>query len=65
MQNMSSQKLICKGTMRQVFICLRPHPLIGFCLWWSSNFVGFESGQIQRVKLLQKMVYIEPEFVNV
>jgi hypothetical protein len=28
----------------------------GFCLGWSSNFVGSESGQIQSVKLLQNMV---------
>jgi hypothetical protein len=30
-----------------------PPPLLGFCLEWSSNFVGSESGQIQSVKLLQ------------
>jgi hypothetical protein len=47
----------CKGTLRQVFICLRPPPLLGFCLgWWSSNFLDSESGQIQSVKLLQNMV---------
>jgi hypothetical protein len=23
--------------LRQVFICLRPPPLLGFCLGWSSN----------------------------
>jgi hypothetical protein len=45
-----------KGTLRQVFICLRPPPLLGFCLKWCSNFVGSESGQIQSVKLLQNMV---------
>ncbi len=28
-----------------------------FCLGWWSNFVGFESGQKQSVKLLQNMVY--------
>ncbi len=33
------KKLTCKGTLRQVFICLRPPPLLGFCLGWSSNFV--------------------------
>ncbi len=50
--------MICKGTLRQVFICLRPPPLLGFCLGWSSNFVGSdsESGQKQSVKLLQNMV---------
>jgi hypothetical protein len=31
-------------------------PLLGFCLRWSSNFVGSESGQIQSVKLMQNMV---------
>jgi hypothetical protein len=46
----------CKWTLRQVFICLRPPLLLGFCLEWSSNFVGSESGQIQNVKLLQNMV---------
>jgi hypothetical protein len=28
----SSKKLTCKGTLRQVFISLRPAPLPGFCL---------------------------------
>jgi hypothetical protein len=46
----------CKGTLRQVFICLRPLLLLGFCLGRSGNFVGFESGQIQYVKFLQNMV---------
>jgi hypothetical protein len=50
-------KLTCKGTLRQVFICLRPPPLLGFCLGWNSNFVGPESGQKQSVKLLQNMVF--------
>jgi hypothetical protein len=27
------ERLTCKGTLRQVFICLRPPPLLGFCLW--------------------------------
>ncbi len=31
------EKFTSKGTLRQVFICLRPPPL--FCLGWSSNFV--------------------------
>jgi hypothetical protein len=39
-----------------MFICSRPPPLLGFCLEWSSNFVGSESGQIQCVKPLQNMV---------
>jgi hypothetical protein len=41
------KKLTCKGTLRKVFICLRPLPFLGFCLRWSSNFVGSQSGQIQ------------------
>jgi hypothetical protein len=45
--------VIQKGTLRQRFICLRPPPLLGLCLGWSSNFVGSESGQSQSVKLLQ------------
>jgi hypothetical protein len=43
------KKCICKGTLRHVFICLRP---LGFCLEWSGNCVGSESGQIRSVKLL-------------
>jgi hypothetical protein len=66
------QKNLCKGTFGGrclqflsegglcgrclMVICLRPPPLLGFCLEWSSNFVGSESGQIQNVKLLQYMV---------
>ncbi len=46
----SSKKLTCKGR------CLRPPSLLGFCLGWSSTFVGSESGQIQSVKLLQNIV---------
>ncbi len=45
-----------KGTLREAFICLRPPPLLSICLGWSNNFVGSESGQIQRVKLLQNLV---------
>jgi hypothetical protein len=45
-----------RGTLRQVFICRRPPPLLGFCLGWSSNFVGSQSGQIQSDKLPQNMV---------
>jgi len=41
------KKFTCKGTLQQVFICLGPPPLPGFCLGWSSNFVRSESGQIQ------------------
>ncbi len=50
------KKLTREGTLRQVFICLRPFPLLSFCLRRSSNFVGSESGQIQSVKLLQNMI---------
>jgi hypothetical protein len=53
---LSSQKLTCKGTLRQVFICLRPPTLLGFCYGWSSNFLGSESSQIKSVKLLENMV---------
>jgi len=50
------KNLTSKGTLRQVFICLRsPFPPC-FCLGRSSNFVGCESGQIQSVKLLQNMI---------
>ncbi len=52
----SSQKIYRKGTLRKVFICLRPPPHIGSCLEWCSKFVGSEYGQIQGVKLLQNMV---------
>jgi hypothetical protein len=44
-------KLTCKGTLQQVFICLKPPPILCFCLEWKSNFVGYISGQIQSVKL--------------
>ncbi len=43
------KKIYCKGTLRQVLICLRPPPLLGFCLGWSSNFAGSEYGQMQSV----------------
>jgi hypothetical protein len=26
------RKFTCKGTLRQVFTCLRPPPILGFCL---------------------------------
>jgi hypothetical protein len=52
-----SKKFNCKGTLWQVFFCLRPPPLIGFlfgevrqcCRFW------IESGHIQSVKLLHNM----------
>ncbi len=54
--NKLTSKLTCIGSLRHVFICLRLPPLLGFRLRWSSNFVGSESGQIQRVELLQNIV---------
>jgi hypothetical protein len=33
---MSSSKKTCKGSLRQVLICLRPPPLLSFRLGWSS-----------------------------
>jgi hypothetical protein len=50
------KKLTYKETLRQVFICLRPPSLVGICVGLSSNFVGFESGQIHSVKLQKNMV---------
>jgi hypothetical protein len=32
MQNVVIQKSTCKGTLRQVFICIRPPPLLGYCI---------------------------------
>ncbi len=43
----ASEKIYLEGDLLQVFICLRSPLLLGFCLGWFSNFVGFESGQIQ------------------
>jgi hypothetical protein len=55
---MSSPKnFTCNETLRQVFICLRPPPLLG--VGWGSNFVGSESGQRQSVKFMQNMVSIQ------
>jgi hypothetical protein len=34
--------------------------LLGFCLGWSGNFVDSESGQTQRVKLLQQYSTPQP-----
>ncbi len=50
------KQFTCKRALRQVFICLGPLDLLGFCLGCSSNCVGSGSGQIQSVKLLQNMV---------
>ncbi len=49
------KKFTGKATFRQVFLLSEVPPLLGFCLRLSSNFVGFESVQIQSVKLLQNM----------
>ncbi len=57
-------KFTCKGTLRQVFICLRPTPLLGL-LGVSSNFVGSESGHIQSIKRLQNMVFNRIRFFTV
>ncbi len=35
-----SKKWTCKGILLQVFICLRSPSLLGFCLGWSTSFVG-------------------------
>jgi hypothetical protein len=53
---MSSKKIL-----RQVFICLMPPSLLGFCLGWSGNFVGSESGQIQSIKILYNVVTNRPQ----
>ncbi len=37
------KKITGKGTVRQVFICLRPPPHLCFCFGWSSNFVGSDT----------------------
>ena len=37
------KKSTCKGTLRQVFICLRSPPLLGYCLGWCSNIVGSDT----------------------
>jgi hypothetical protein len=50
------KQLTFKGTLQMVFICLRPPPLLGFCLGWYGKFVGSEFGQKQSVKFLQNMV---------
>jgi hypothetical protein len=51
------KKLTCTGTLcGRYFVCLRPPPLLGFYLGWSSDVVGSESGQIQSVKFLQNKV---------
>jgi hypothetical protein len=45
-------------TLRQIFICLRPPPLLGNVLRWESNFAGSKSGHIQSVKVLQYLISI-------
>jgi hypothetical protein len=51
---MSSSKVTWRWTLRQLFICLRPPPHLGFCL--GVKILGSESGQIHSVKLLQYML---------
>jgi hypothetical protein len=53
----SSKQLSCKGTLRQVCICLMPPLLLGFCLGWCSNFVGSESGQCMVSNRTQHVLY--------
>ncbi len=50
------KKLPAKGLCCRCLSVWGPAPLLGFCLGWSSNFVGFDSGQIQSAKLLKNMV---------
>jgi hypothetical protein len=59
--NVVIKKIELSRDLRQVFITLRPPPLQGLCLGWSSSFVGSESGQVQSVKLLQNMVSNNPQ----
>jgi hypothetical protein len=44
------KKFTFEGTWRQVFFLSEALYPPRFCLGWSSNFVGSESGQIQSVK---------------
>jgi hypothetical protein len=37
-------------------MCLVIPPVLGFCLGWSSSWIGSKSGQVQSVKLLQNVV---------
>ncbi len=54
----SSKKMTCKWTLRQLFICLRPPPLLGFCLGVLQQFCRFWiwSDTHSSVKLLQNML---------
>jgi hypothetical protein len=47
MQNLFGLKVTWKGTLWQLFICLKRPPLRGY-----SNFVGSESDQITECKIL-------------
>ncbi len=58
--NSKDTKAKCRHLKKWVFaagvhLSKAPYPY-SFCLGWSSNFVGSESGQIQSVKLLRNMV---------
>jgi hypothetical protein len=48
--------MTCKGTLRQVFVSLRPLPLPRFLFGMEEQFLGFEYGQKQSDKLLQNRV---------
>jgi hypothetical protein len=46
----------CMGDFAAAVNLSEAPPILGLYLGWFSNSVGSESGQIQRVKLLQNMV---------
>jgi hypothetical protein len=56
--------LACKWNLQQVFIFLRPLPILDFCLGWCSNFVGSESSQVRSVKLFALIYLIDPCLVG-
>jgi hypothetical protein len=51
----SAKNLSVKDFAAGIYLSEAPTPP-RFLLGWCSNFVGSESGQIKRVKLLQNMV---------
>jgi hypothetical protein len=58
MQNLFVLQVTRRRTFRQLFIFLRPPPLLGFVSGWSGNFVDSESVPIQSVKDLQCTVHV-------
>jgi hypothetical protein len=60
MQNHFVLEVTWIKTLRELFICLRPPPLLGFCLGMGKylhfNFVGSEFGHRQSVEVVQYMV---------